>query len=253
MDNPLDNDDPKAAAQPAPKPEDKGKPIADSKREPKGAKAAKPRKKRKGPHPALIALGVVAVVAAAAVGGILVFGKSLAPQVAAVQSGGTEAPAGPLAPYAKGSIAHLVTLAEPKTIDNMAFINRDRKPVHLADFKGQVVVLNLWATWCAPCRFEMPTLAKLQAAYANKGLKVIPLSGDGDEKFADVESFIDVQEPLEVYADPSLIEKTAGLNISGLPATLILDKQGREVARLDGEATWDTPEVKALMDKLLSE
>jgi len=115
------------------------------------------------------------------------------------------------------------------------------------------VVLNLWATWCAPCRFEMPTLAKLQASYANKGLKVIPLSGDGDDKFADVESFIDVQEPLEVYADPDLITKTAHLNISGLPATLILDKQGREVARLDGEATWDTPEVKALMDKLLSE
>jgi len=261
MDNPLDNDDPKAAAQSAPKPGastgNEAQPIADTQPlaktgpEPKRPKAAKPRKKR--PHPALIALGVVAVLAAAAVGGILVFGKSLQPQVAAVQSGGTEAPAGPLAPYAKGSIAHLVTLAAPKDIDNMAFLNRDRKPVHLSDFKGQVVVLNLWATWCAPCRFEMPTLAKLQASYVNKGLKVIPLSGDGDEKFADVESFIDVQEPLEVYADPDLITKTAHLNISGLPATLILDKQGREVARLDGEATWDTPEVRALMDKLLSE
>ena len=251
MDNPLDSEDPKAAAQPAPKQGNGAQPIADSKAEPKRAKAAKPRKKRL--HPAFIALGLVAVVAAAGVGGFMMFGNVLAPQVAAVQSGGTEAPAGPLAPYAKGSIAHLVTLAAPKDIDNMAFINRDRKPVHLADFKGQVVVLNLWATWCAPCRFEMPTLAKLQAAYANKGLKVIPLSGDGDDKFADVESFIDVQEPLEVYADPDLITKTQRLNIAGLPATLILDKQGREVARLDGEATWDTPEVKALMDKLLSE
>ena len=257
MDNPLDNDDPKAAAQLAPKPETSGKPIADTqpsaktKREPKGTKAAKPRKKRV--HPALIALGMVAVLAVLAVAGVFVFGKSLAPQVAAVQSGGTEAPAGPLAPYVKGSIAHMVTLAAPKDIDNMAFVNRDHKPVHLADFKGQVVVLNLWATWCAPCRFEMPTLAKLQASYVNKGLKVIPLSGDGDDKFADVESFIDVQEPLEVYADPDLITRTAKLNIAGLPATLILDKQGREVARLDGEATWDTPEVKALIDKLLSE
>ena len=256
MDNPLDNDDPKAA-QPAPKqgngakPIDEGQPLAKTKPEPKKAKGAKPRKK--GPHPALVALGVVAVVAICAVGGLLVFGPSLSPQVAAVRSGGTEAPAGPLAPYVKGSIAHMVTLAAPKAIDNMAFLNRDKKPVHLADFKGQVVVLNLWATWCAPCRFEMPTLAKLQAAYANKGLKVIPLSGDGDDKFADVESFIDVQEPLEVYADPDLITRTARLNVSGLPATLILDKQGREVARLDGEASWDTPEVKALMDKLLSE
>ncbi len=251
MDNPLDSEDPKAAAQPAPKQGNDAQPIADRKAEPKGAKAAKPRKKRI--HPALIALGLVAVVAAAGVGGFMIFGKVLEPQVAAVQSGGTEAPAGPLAPYAKGSIAHMVTLAAPRDIDNMAFINRDRKPVHLADFKGQVVVLNLWATWCAPCRFEMPTLAKLQATYAGKGLKVIPLSGDGDDKFADVESFIDVQGPLDVYADPDLITKTARLNIAGLPATLILDKQGREVARLDGEASWDTPEVKALMDKLLSE
>lgn len=255
MDNPLDSDDPKAAAQPAPKQgpnsADTAQPIAETKPEPKGAKPAKRRKK--GPHPALVALGVVAFVAAAAAGGILIFGKSLRPQVAEVQSGGTEVPAGPLAPYVKGSIAHMVTLAAPKAIDNMAFVNRDHKLVHLSDFKGQVVVLNLWATWCAPCRFEMPTLAKLQAAYANKGLKVVPLSGDDDSKFADVESFIDVQEPLDVYADPDLITKTAKLNIAGLPATLILDKQGREVARLDGEATWDTPEVKALMDKLLSE
>ena len=251
MDNPLDSDDPKAAAQPAPKQGNGAQPIADAKAEPKRAKAAKPRKK--GIHPAVAALAVVAVVAAAGVGGFLIFGRSLAPQMAAVQSGGTEAPAGPLAPYVKGSIAHMVTLAEPKAIDNMAFKNRDRKPVHLADFKGQVVVLNLWATWCAPCRFEMPTLAKLQAAYANKGLKVVPLSGDDDSKFADVESFIDVQEPLQVYADPDLITKTAQLNVAGLPATLIIDKQGREVARLDGQASWDTPEVKALMDRLLAE
>ncbi len=251
MDNPLDSEDPKAAAQPAPKQGNGAQPIADTKAEPKRAKAAKPRKK--GIHPAVAALAVVAVVAAAAVGGFLIFGKDLQPQISAAQSGGTEAPAGPLAPYVKGSIAHMVTLAQPKAIDNMAFKNRDKKPVHLADFKGQVVVLNLWATWCAPCRFEMPTLAKLQASYANKGLKVIPLSGDDDSKFADVESFIDVQEPLEVFADPDLITKTQQLNVAGLPATLIIDKQGREVARLDGQASWDTPEVKALMDKLLSE
>ena len=257
MDNPLDSDDPKAAAQPAPKAGantgNEVQPIADAKAEPKRAKAAKPRKK--GPHPALVALGFVAVIAAAAVGGILIFGKDLQPQLSAAQSGGTEAPAGPLAPYAKGSIAHMVTLAQPKTIDNMAFFDKDHKPMHLADFKGQVVVLNMWGTWCGPCRIEMPTLAKLQASYANKGLKVIPLSGDVDDKVHDAQDFIYAQDPqsLEPFSDPELIGKTAALQIVGLPSTLIIDKQGHEVARLDGEASWDTPEVKALMDKLISE
>jgi len=164
-----------------------------------------------------------------------------------------EAPQGPLASYAKGSLSHLMTFAQPKMMDDMAFVDRNKKPVHLSDFKGQVVVLNLWATWCAPCRTEMPTLASLQSQYAGKGLKVIPLSADVDDKFDDVKSFIDVQEPLEVYVDPTLVGKIQKLDIQGLPATLILDKQGREVARLDGQAAWDSPEAKTLMNKLLSE
>ncbi len=256
MDNPLDSDDPQAAKQPAaapaPQPSGSGQPIAEAAAKPKGAKAGKPRKKK--PHPALIALGVVAVLAAIGAGVWFTVGQSLVkPATDELQSATAEAPKGPLAPYVKGSIAHMVTLESPKAMDNMAFVDREHHPVHLADFKGQVVVLNLWATWCTPCRIEMPTLAKLQSAYAGKGLKVIPLSGDGEERFDDVKSFIDVQEPLEVYADPDLITKAAKLNVAGLPATLILDKQGREVARLDGTATWDTPEVKALMDKLLSQ
>jgi thiol-disulfide isomerase/thioredoxin len=160
--------------------------------------------------------------------------------------------AGPLAPYAKGSMAKLVTFAEPKVIDNIAFMDRNKKAVNLSDFKGQVVVLNVWATWCAPCRFEMPTLAHLQKLYAGKGVKVLPLSVDTEDKFADVVSFIDVQEPLEVYADQNF-QAPSKFGVTGMPATLILDKKGREVARLDGEATWDTPEVQALLDKLLAE
>ncbi|MGZ3299035.1 MAG: TlpA family protein disulfide reductase [Asticcacaulis sp.] len=253
MENPLDNDDPKLGAQPAPKPVAPGPstvPITDTAAEPKGARPAKTRKKR--PHPAIIALIVVASLAAIISAAWYFFGDKVGSQVTKVQQAAAVAPAGPLAPYVKGSIAHMVTLAEPKTIDNIPFIDRDRHPLHIADFKGQVVVLNVWATWCAPCRFEMPTLAKLQKMYDGKGLKVLPLSVDTDEKFDDVKSFMDVQDPLQVYADPNFAAPQK-FGISGMPATLILDKQGHEVARLDGEASWDTPEVKALMDKLLSE
>ena len=259
MDNPLDSETPQGA-QPAPKPAPSQvsgvqEPIAEAAAQPK---APPPQKtKKRGLHPALLALIIVAVLGVGVFAAIK-FGSQLGKTpLAGVESAvKQEQPAGPLAPYVKGSLAHMMTYAQPRAIDDLAFVDRDRKPVHLSDFKGQVVVLNLWATWCAPCRFEMPTLAHLQQQYSGKGLKVLPLSGDNDDNFDDVKSFIDAQEPadaLSVYVDSSLIEKTQKLDVQGLPATIILDKQGREVARLDGEAVWDTPEAKALMDKLLSQ
>lgn len=257
MDNPLDSDDIKSA-QPAPRPAVAPEPvvvdtpIAEPAAEPKGRGGGKMRKKKR----ISIAWVVVSVIAVLFLGGVSVvmFAPNLfKAKVAEVETAAVATPAGPLAPYVKGSIAHMMTFAKPLAMDNLAFIDRDKKPVHLADFKGQVVVLNFWATWCSPCRNEMPTLADLQTAYAGKGLKVLPLSGDVDTQFNDVKSFIDVQEPLDVYVDSQLITRTAKFGITGLPATLIIDKQGNEVARLDGSADWNTPEVKALMDKLLSE
>lgn len=258
MDNPLDSDGlaGQPSAQPAPKPVPQpaesasGTAIAEDTPQPKTQNKTKKTKKRVN---IALFVGIVLVVVAIAAGA----GFFLAPKL----MGGAkiegpvkaEAAEGPLKGYVKGSISHLVTYAQPKPIDNLAFVDRDKKPVHLTDFKGQVVVLNLWATWCAPCRFEMPTLAHLQAQYAGRPMKVIPLSGDVDSSFDDVKSFIDVQEPLQVYADPELIGKTAKLNVAGLPSTLILNKQGQIVARLDGEASWDTPEVHALLDKLMAE
>ncbi len=259
MDNPLDSDglagqpSGQPAPKPAPQPADNagGTAIAEDKPQPKAQGKAKTSKKRV--NIALFVGIVVVVVAIAAGAGFFLLGPKLTGGAKVQGPVTAEAAEGPLKGYVKGSIAHLVTYAQPRPIDNMAFMDRDRKPVHLADFKGQVVVLNLWATWCAPCRFEMPTLAHLQAQYAGKPVKVIPLSGDTENKLDDVKSFIDVQEPLQVYADPELIAKTAKLNVAGLPSTLILNKQGQIVARLDGEASWDTPEVHALLDKLTAE
>jgi thiol-disulfide isomerase/thioredoxin len=253
MDNPLDSDDLKAA-QPAPRPDQPAQPIAEDGGEPKWRDTGKAQKKR-GPN----ALGIAIVIASVVAVGVLGFGAwKLAPQFMGGQAKGIEGAVkaeaeGPLAPYVKGSIANMVTFAAPKKIDNLAFVNRDKKAMHLADFKGQVVVLNLWATWCAPCRYEMPTLANLQRHYAGKGVAVVALSGDVEGKFADVKSFIDVQQPLDVYVDYDLVSKTSKLDVAGLPSTLILNKNGDIVARLDGEASWDTPEVKALLDKLLAE
>jgi thiol-disulfide isomerase/thioredoxin len=232
-----------------------GQPIADKAEEPKAADDIKPRKMQRPP---IAVIAVVTIVVLALVG--LVSWRLFIPAIAtkSIEASLPAAPPvvvqakGPLAVYATGALAKLVTNETPVVIDDISFIDRDQKPVKLSDFKGQVVVLNVWATWCAPCRFEMPTLAKLQEHYAGKGVKILPLSVDTEEKFADVKSFMDVQQPLEVYADQNF-QAPSKYGITGMPGTLILDKQGRQVARLDGEAKWDTPEVKALLDKLLSE
>ncbi len=262
MDNPLDSDGlpVQPAAQPAPKPVEQpvpeavDTPIAADRPQSKGNGKGKPPKKRVN---VALYVGIVVVLLAAAAGGGFFLvqnmsGGGFSPFKKVQTAVAAEQPQGPLKGYVKGSIAHMVTYAAPKTITDIPFIDRDKKTLKLSDFKGQVVVLNVWATWCAPCRFEMPTLAHLQTEYTGKGLKVIPLSVDTADKFDDVKSFIDVQDPLEVYADTKFAAPST-FNIAGMPATFILDKQGRLVARLDGEATWDTPEVKALMDKLLSE
>lgn len=236
-------------------------PIAEAAAEPnpqtvENSPTVKTAKRRGPPLTAVLIVGAVVLVllGALAVGiGRMMLTKTAAPTSdATLTSASTTKAVGPLAGYARGSLAHLQTFAAPQPIADIGFIDGDKKPMRLSDFKGKVVLLNVWATWCAPCRVEMPTLAKLQANNMGKALKVLPLSVDTEDKFADVKSFIDVQQPLDVYADQEF-QAPQKYNISGMPVTLILDKQGREVARLDGEASWDTPEVQALIDHLLSE
>jgi thiol-disulfide isomerase/thioredoxin len=160
-------------------------------------------------------------------------------------------PKGPLKAYATGALAGLMTYAQPKPTSDIGFFDRDQKPVRLSSFNGKVVVLNLWATWCAPCRTEMPTLANLQTRYQGQDVKVLALSVDTQGDFPKAKSFMDVHTPLDLYVDPNFAAPSS-LGVKNMPTTLILDRQGREVARLEGEASWDSPETKALLDKLLS-
>jgi thiol-disulfide isomerase/thioredoxin len=83
------------------------------------------------------------------------------------------------------------------------FTSLDGKTATLADFKGRVVVMNLWATWCAPCKAEMPTLAKLQAAYATQPVTVLPISVDRDGDLNLVNEEMTANPPLKTYRDPS--------------------------------------------------
>lgn len=138
-------------------------------------------------------------------------------------------------------------------LPDIEFLDLEDKPARLSEFLGRVVVLNLWATWCAPCRAEMPSLDRLQQAFADKPLTVLALSVDraGPERVRQFLAEIGVRH-LAVYRDPKM-RATRALRVPGLPATLLIDRQGREVGRHLGIAEWDSDGVKAAIWGLLAE
>lgn len=195
---------------------------------------------------AAVVIGLLVLVAGAA-GAFLLMDKGGAVKTL------TESKAqGPLARHATGSLAKLETHARPREVPPIRFNDREGRPVDLSAFRGKVTVVNFWATWCAPCVVEMPTLAALQRRFPADKVAVVAISVDRPDDLPDAISFIDVHEPLALYHDPEFRAPFA-LGVRGLPATLILDEQGREVARLTGEARWDGPEAKALIDALLAD
>src|SRR5437762_9285704 len=111
----------------------------------------------------------------------------------------------------------------PKALPEISFADDAGRPHTLADFKGRVVLLNIWATWCAPCRKEMPTLDRLQAALGGPGFEVVALLVDHDGSDS-VRTFYDeIQIPsLAVYVDPSA-DAMQKLSIVGVPTTMLID------------------------------
>jgi thiol-disulfide isomerase/thioredoxin len=202
-----------------------------------------------GPHRYWIVAAVVAALAVAGVTGFLY----------AKRRNATEMPEpglpqivhqGPLARYATGSLVKLDTWPQPRSAPPLAFKDAELRPMSLASYRGKVVVMNVWAHWCAPCVIEMPTLAALQKRYQGTDLVVAPVSVDRAKDYLDAKSFMGVNEPLPLLVDQDL-GMLAMLKLRGLPSTVIYDRQGREVARLEGEAKWDTPEAYAFFDALL--
>jgi thiol-disulfide isomerase/thioredoxin len=131
----------------------------------------------------------------------------------------------------------------PRPVPEIAFENGQGEAMSLADFRGRVVLLNIWATWCAPCRREMPTLDHLQAELGGRDFEVVALSIDRKGLSA-VQQFYDEigLETLPIYLDQSGKSQPA-LSVLGIPTTLLLDRQGNEIGRLLGPAEWDSPEM----------
>jgi thiol-disulfide isomerase/thioredoxin len=170
-----------------------------------------------------------------------------------VMVSGCSKPAPEVKSLAIGPMAKLVTPAKPATEPDIAFAGPDGKPVKLADLKGQVVVVNFWATWCAPCKEEMPSLATLAKDYASKGVKVVAISVDRLEDGAAAKDFLKTHGGLQFYNDPEY-RVVFGLTPrpDGIPTTVIYDKAGKEQARLSGGADWSTDQARKVMDAVLA-
>jgi thiol-disulfide isomerase/thioredoxin len=135
-------------------------------------------------------------------------------------------------------------LDEPRTLPEVRFKDANGYALTLDKFRGKVVLLNIWATWCVPCRLEMPALDRLQKKLGGRDFQVVAVSIDvGIPEI--VEFFDELNlEHLQIYADTD-IRLPMDLEAFGIPATLLIDRTGREIGRIIGPVEWDSDEVIA--------
>ena len=139
----------------------------------------------------------------------------------------------------------------PQSVANVRYEKEDGTGGDIQDFRGKVILVNVWATWCVPCREEMPTLDALQAELGGDTFEVVALSIDRAGQPA-VRRFYDEigVSNLNMYVDETMQSATA-LRTVGLPTTILIDGQGRELGRLVGPAEWDDPEMVSFLREFI--
>jgi thiol-disulfide isomerase/thioredoxin len=180
-------------------------------------------------------------------------GRSGEPGASGPASGESGTATGPLAGLSKGPMAPLVVRPKPLDLPAFTFAGADGKPKSLADFSGKIVLLNIWATWCVPCREEMPALDQLETKLGGKDFAVVAVNIDkgGPDKAA---SFLKQTGAthLALYTDPSG-KLFSTLKTVGMPTTLIIGRDGKEIARLVGPADWASAEAVAVIEAAIAQ
>jgi thiol-disulfide isomerase/thioredoxin len=158
---------------------------------------------------------------------------------------------------AVGELAALTGTGEGRGYSTLAFKNEAGKAMTIADFKGKALLVNFWASWCVPCREEMPALDALAAKYNGERFTVLPINLDvGESGLGKARDFLagGAFTHLPLYADNSFAAfdrlKREAVAI-GLPATLVLDANGCELAVLQGPAEWNTADGEAVVERLI--
>jgi thiol-disulfide isomerase/thioredoxin len=157
-----------------------------------------------------------------------------------------------LAPLARGEVAAVGIASEPKRLPELTFTGADGKPRALADFRGKTVLLNLWATWCVPCRKEMPALDALQARLGSDTFEVVAVNIDTRNLDKPKTWLREVGiTKLGYYADPSakVFQDLKAIGKAfGMPTTLLVDPQGCELGALAGPAEWASDDAVKLIE-----
>ncbi len=168
----------------------------------------------------------------------------------ALSVGANPALAGPVAEnLLQGDMRKLV-FSDPRPMPDGVLLDASGQPHALSDHAGKWIVLNFWATWCAPCRHEMPSLDRLQVAMP--GITVLPVA-TGRNSVTAIDKFYaeaGVTGLPNLRDDKSALAR--GMGVMGLPVTVIVDPQGREVARLIGDAEWDSADAQAVLAALVA-
>ncbi len=155
-------------------------------------------------------------------------------------------------------IANAVATPDPSLrplLPDVSFLDRSGGPVRLSQFRGNVVLLTFWGTWCAPCLHQLQTFNVMQEAMSSKPVAIVAVALD-EGGIAPIRTFFEQQkfQALRPYVDPNGIGQTAiQLRIQDIPTTLFIDKRGREVLRVVGAQDWGNPAVQQLINTLLQE
>ena len=153
----------------------------------------------------------------------------------------------------RGDMQKLAVHAEPQATADAVFFDLEGREVTLAELQGKVTLVNFWATWCAPCREEMPTLAALQETMGGDDFAVVTIATGRNDPIG-METFLAEvgAQDLEQYVDPRQGLARA-MGVLGLPVTVLLDAEGQEVARLMGDADWNSESAQAIVAALVAQ
>ncbi|MGQ0484622.1 MAG: TlpA family protein disulfide reductase [Hyphomicrobiales bacterium] len=192
------------------------------------------------------------LVILAAITGIYWF-QSAERKAAVPPPGAAVAQAGVSKDLAKGALAAFIVRPQRPPVADIAFQDGGGAALKLSQWRGRVVLVNLWATWCAPCRKEMPALAELQKQLGSADFEVVAISIDRKGAAASAAFMAETgAQALTLYVEPTgrILNDLEAL---GLPATVLIDRHGNEVGRLLGPAEWASPEAFALIRAAIAE
>lgn len=198
--------------------------------------------------PLIAGLGAIAAVGLAAVYGIAGFGRNATPAECKPAADIAKR----IAPLIAGEVAAVAPAATPRLLPDLVFHDTDGKTRKLSEWRGKTVLLNLWATWCVPCRKEMPALDALEAKLGGDGFQVVAVNIDTRSTEKPKAWLKDTgATTLAYFADPTakvFQELKAAGKAFGMPTTLLVDPHGCEIASLAGPAEWASPDAVKLVE-----